>query len=174
MPVARPSMVVICFLPSVAILVVQDLCGLPSISTVQAPHWPSPQPYFVPVRSRCSRRTVNRVVLGLASSECERPFMKSWNEGIKETPRRNGPAARDLSLALMFNHITPSLFVAGGISEASKGREQLRSSAHRVIAALAQCGCRVRPSESRWHLPPGRPDAFRATGPWQQTEHRTR
>ncbi len=30
----------------------QERVAAPSISTVQAPHWPSPQPYFVPVRSK--------------------------------------------------------------------------------------------------------------------------
>src|ERR1035441_3256768 len=31
--------------------------ALPLISTVQARHWPSPQPYFVPVSCRSSRST---------------------------------------------------------------------------------------------------------------------
>src|ERR1039458_7918206 len=32
-----------------AALATHDFTARPSISTVQAPHWPSPQPYFVPI-----------------------------------------------------------------------------------------------------------------------------
>jgi len=38
----------------------QDVTGLPSSKTVQARHWPSPQPYLVPVRRRSSRSTSSR------------------------------------------------------------------------------------------------------------------
>ena len=34
----------------------QELTRRPSMSTVQAPHWPWSQPFLLPVRSRCSRR----------------------------------------------------------------------------------------------------------------------
>ena len=41
------------FLPvAEAALTTQDFAAPPSISAVQAPHWPSPQPYFVLVRWR--------------------------------------------------------------------------------------------------------------------------
>ena len=33
-----------------------DFTRLPSMRTVQAPHWPRPHPFFDPVRCRCSRR----------------------------------------------------------------------------------------------------------------------
>jgi len=39
-----PSMVVICFWLTAPTLVMQDRSAFPSIKTVQAPHWPSPQP----------------------------------------------------------------------------------------------------------------------------------
>ena len=42
----------------------QELTRRPSTSTVQAPHWPWSQPFFVPVRSRCSRSASSRVVHG--------------------------------------------------------------------------------------------------------------
>ena len=35
----------------------QERTGLPSICTVQAPHWAMPQPNFVPVMPSMSRRT---------------------------------------------------------------------------------------------------------------------
>src|SRR6266478_3871903 len=38
--------------------------GMPFRSMVQAPHWPSPQPYFVPVRPSSSRRAKSRFVSG--------------------------------------------------------------------------------------------------------------
>src|SRR5262249_42124769 len=52
----------------------QDLRGVPSTSTVQAPHWPSLQPYFVPVRSSCSRRTQRRGDWESASTFCDLPL----------------------------------------------------------------------------------------------------
>ena len=39
----------------------QDLVAWPSRRTVQAPHSPSPQPYFVPVSWRRLRKTERRV-----------------------------------------------------------------------------------------------------------------
>src|SRR5262245_17018319 len=42
----------------------QELMRLPSTKTVHAPHWPWSQPFFVPVRSSCSRRASSRVVQG--------------------------------------------------------------------------------------------------------------
>src|SRR2546430_11290614 len=47
---------------------------MPSIRTVQAPHWPSPQPYLVPVRSVCSRRTESKVDCASASTGRFAPF----------------------------------------------------------------------------------------------------
>src|SRR3954451_12601643 len=41
---------------------------LPSISTVQAPHWPWSQPFLVPVRSRCWRKRSSSVVQGATAS----------------------------------------------------------------------------------------------------------
>ena len=41
-----------------------DFTRLPSISTVQAPHWPRSQPFLEPVRWRCSRRASSSVVRG--------------------------------------------------------------------------------------------------------------
>jgi hypothetical protein len=40
--------------------------GTPSRCTVQAPHWATPQPYLVPVRPSCSRRTHSSGVSGSA------------------------------------------------------------------------------------------------------------
>ena len=50
---------------------------LPSISTVQAPHWPRPQPFFEPVRCRCSRRASSSVVRGSSASRCSVPLTRS-------------------------------------------------------------------------------------------------
>src|SRR4051812_25297284 len=45
--------------------------------TVQARHWPSPQPYFAPVSWNSSRRTSRRERSGSVESVCERPLMVS-------------------------------------------------------------------------------------------------
>src|ERR1700688_1211417 len=47
--------------------VLQERTGRPSRCTVQAPHCATPQPYFVPVRPRCSRKTQSRGVEGSTS-----------------------------------------------------------------------------------------------------------
>src|SRR6202030_2309498 len=65
----RPSMVVT-FLPAtMATGVWHERIALPSRCTVQAPHMPAPQPYFVPVSLRCSRTTQSSGVSGPASTE---------------------------------------------------------------------------------------------------------
>ena len=51
-----------------------EVTGLPSTSTVQARHWPSPQPYFVPVRPRSSRRTSSSVRRRSGRNACGFPF----------------------------------------------------------------------------------------------------
>src|SRR5579871_4778483 len=45
-----------------------ELMRRPSTSTVQAPHWPRSQPFFVPVRCRRSRSRSSRVTRGSSSS----------------------------------------------------------------------------------------------------------
>src|ERR1017187_10069575 len=53
---------VVIFLPTASeARVWQDFTAWPSSRTVQAPHSPSPQPYFVPVRLRQLRRTERSV-----------------------------------------------------------------------------------------------------------------
>src|SRR6202030_2297666 len=64
----KPSMVVT-FLPAtIATGVWHERIALPSRCTVQAPHMPAPQPYFVPVSLRCSRTTESSGVAGPAST----------------------------------------------------------------------------------------------------------
>src|SRR5947208_16853227 len=48
--------------------------GAPPISTVQAPHAPSPQPYLAPVRPSSSRSTISRLRSGCGSTSCDRPL----------------------------------------------------------------------------------------------------
>src|SRR4030095_3106521 len=49
--------------------------GWPSIHTVHAPHWPTPQPYFTPTRFRLSRSTHSSGVDGSTpSSRCSLPL----------------------------------------------------------------------------------------------------
>ena len=55
--VPRPSSVVILRPPSAATGVTHEKIASPSASTVQAPHWPRPQPYLAPLRCSSSRST---------------------------------------------------------------------------------------------------------------------
>src|ERR1700680_1428140 len=54
--------------------VLQERTGRPSRCTVQAPHCATPQPYFVPVRPRCSRKTQSKGVEGSTSTFTLRLF----------------------------------------------------------------------------------------------------
>src|SRR5207249_4823477 len=76
-PLARPSMVVISGPSASAASQRHDLTRLPSIRTVQAPHWPRPQPFFEPVSRRCSRRASRSVVRGSSVSRCSAPFTRN-------------------------------------------------------------------------------------------------
>src|SRR6478672_3861886 len=51
-----------------------DRRAAPSTWTVQAPHCPSPQPYFVPVRRSSSRKTQRRGVSGSTFTDRDRPL----------------------------------------------------------------------------------------------------
>lgn len=48
--------------------------GWPPRCTVQAPHWPMPQPYLVPCRFNSSRMTHRSGVSGGTSTVEDRPF----------------------------------------------------------------------------------------------------
>src|ERR1039457_3587481 len=54
--------------PAARTVVTQENAGLPSRSTVHDPHWPSPQPYFVPVNPKSSRSTSSRGRSGSVST----------------------------------------------------------------------------------------------------------
>ena len=53
-------MVVTALVPIEEIGVMHERVGWPSSSTVQAPHWATPQPYLVPFRSIASRSTQSK------------------------------------------------------------------------------------------------------------------
>ena len=76
-PRARPSMVVISRPSTRAASERHDFTRLPSIRTVQAPHWPRPQPFFEPVRCKCSRNASRSVVRGSSVSRCSVPLTRS-------------------------------------------------------------------------------------------------
>src|SRR3569833_3788826 len=69
-----PSIVVISLSPTPDTGIEQDRNGLPSICTVQAPHWAMPQPNLVPVNCRLSRNTQSSGVSGSTSTEWDLPF----------------------------------------------------------------------------------------------------
>jgi len=61
-------MVVIFCLPRLDTGNTQERVGTPSTCTVQAPHWPSPQPYLVPTRPSVSRSAQSKGVSGSTST----------------------------------------------------------------------------------------------------------
>src|SRR5580698_1508420 len=73
-PLATPSMVVIDAPSTCSTGTRQEFTSSPSISTEQAPHSPSPQPSFTPVRRRSSRKTSSRRDIGGASMRCSMPL----------------------------------------------------------------------------------------------------
>src|SRR5271169_2233825 len=72
-----PSMVVIFLFSASFTCTWQDLSALPSIWTVQAPHWATPQPYFVPVSPSCSLMTHSSGTSGPVSTSYLFPFTSS-------------------------------------------------------------------------------------------------
>jgi len=56
----------------------QERRGEPFRRTVQAPHWPSPQPYLVPVRPRSSRNAKSKVVSGSHARIRLFPLICAW------------------------------------------------------------------------------------------------
>src|SRR5215469_18763050 len=77
-PLASPSMVIVDLSATVLTGIWQERRAFPSTSTVHAPHCPSPQPYLLPVRSNCSRKTESRVASGSASTLKVWPLIVSF------------------------------------------------------------------------------------------------
>src|SRR5678815_2476984 len=66
---------VVIFLPSTALTgMTHERTAVPSMCTVQAPHWAMPQPNLVPVRPTCSRSTHSSGVLGSTSTLVDFPL----------------------------------------------------------------------------------------------------
>src|SRR5947209_7692020 len=72
-----------------------ERCTSPLMCTEQAPHWATPQPYFVPVRPTSSRMTQSNGVSGSACTSRTLPLMLSF--AMRPSPRTlqrpfiNGP-----------------------------------------------------------------------------------
>ena len=128
-----------------------DFTRLPSISTVQAPHWPRPQPFFEPVRCRCSRRASSSVVRGSSVSRCSVPLTRSTTSsgagaasapcaaagdmapGMSCPPTRAPPVAAVSSSSS--RRVTSELVIVGPLEFAALLRVmgQSRSSATEVV-----------------------------------------
>src|ERR1051325_2184108 len=61
-----------------------DAMLLPFSNTVQARHWPSPQPYFVPVNSRSSRSTSSSGRSGSVATVRRLPLTVKWMVAVIE------------------------------------------------------------------------------------------
>src|SRR5215470_11043540 len=95
--VPRPSRVVISDCPSVPTGVMQERTGAPSTSTVQAPHWASPQPNLAALRPRSLRSTYSSGVSGLAGTLCVAPFTLMLMAIAEDSP---GPCVRTRCILL--------------------------------------------------------------------------
>src|SRR2546430_15472837 len=80
--VPSPSSVVIATPVIVPTGVTQDRSVRPWASTVQAPHWPSPQPNLGPRKLRSSLSTYNSGVVGATSTVCAWPLTVSVSVAI--------------------------------------------------------------------------------------------
>src|SRR5258708_12343133 len=86
--VAKPWSVVILLLAAVESGTEQEGAGLPSSSTVQAPHWASPQPNFGPFSSRSLRRTYSSGVSGATEDTLRvAPFTRNVQSGMISSGR---------------------------------------------------------------------------------------
>src|SRR5258708_35725400 len=56
----------------------QERRGVPFSKMVHAPHWPSPQPYLVPVRPSSSRNAESNEVAGSDSKNRLFPLICAW------------------------------------------------------------------------------------------------
>src|SRR5688572_25772329 len=83
----RPSMVVTLVPSAWTASVVHDFTDIPSISTVQAPHWLVSHPIFVPVRP-ASRRKCTRSSLGSTSLSYWRPLTLMLTAHVMKILRR--------------------------------------------------------------------------------------
>src|SRR6059036_618382 len=100
--VPRPSMVVMRPFATVDTGVTHDRTGLPSTSTVQAPHCASPQPNFGPFSSKSFLKIYRSGVSGSTDTVLVSPFTLRMKFAILPSVRLHGPVRRhqDLPAAL--------------------------------------------------------------------------
>src|SRR5262245_48310013 len=79
---ARPSMVMMGCAETESAETRQERMAFPRSSTVHAPHWPSPQPYLVPVRPRRLRNTESKDSPETDSVLCSLPLTLSVMAGM--------------------------------------------------------------------------------------------
>jgi len=73
---ASPSIVVTFLAPSALIATEQERVAIPSMWTVQAPHWAMPQPYLVPVSVVAGKQITT--IEGLAVNGVLSKVQKAW------------------------------------------------------------------------------------------------
>src|SRR5580704_12917942 len=107
---------VVTFLPAtIATGVWQERTALPSRCTVQAPHMPAPQPYFVPVSLRCSRTAQSSGVSGAASTLADLPLtvkVKVMMTSRRRAGKRSNDGRRTRCEVLRLSQVTQCLYLA--------------------------------------------------------------
>ena len=97
----------------------QERCTSPLMCTEQAPHWPIPQPYLVPVRPSCSRNTHNSGVSPSTTMLMALPFTFSdfcW--AISSSPPRRVIEVPPFSIDRM--NPDPPVGVAGAMQRIAR------------------------------------------------------
>src|SRR5262245_15450929 len=89
-----------------------ELMRLPSTSTVQAPHCPWSQPFFVPVKSNCSRNRSSKVVHGAISNRFSAPLTLSLIELFKGAAAGTFPVISPSDLLFIWNPDNPPLMMS--------------------------------------------------------------
>src|SRR5712691_8735171 len=76
----------------------QERTALPLTCTVHAPHSAMPQPNFVPVMPRVSRKTHSSGISGLTSTVCGLPFKVNLIDAMRNPPAQTFPLMIHLGL----------------------------------------------------------------------------
>jgi hypothetical protein len=104
-------MVVMRLPPCIAASIMQERTRRPSTCTVQAPHSPRSQPFFVPVNASCSRKASSSARLDRdgARLAVDLQFYSHALQGLAHGALAHGALARATSAALIPSNASPSV-----------------------------------------------------------------
>src|SRR5712692_4480845 len=120
----------------------QERAGLPSISTVQAPHWASPQPNFGPFSSRSLRRTYRSGVSGATEDTLRvAPFTRNVKSAMISSGQGLLAWAGNESVHLRGGRCqAPNPLIGGAGGRSLRINNQLSAAEQRELAPLFAVG----------------------------------